>query len=133
MPASSNGSGKQGYTLPKLKLPTGEVYVFCMRCQRSCSKADKGAVVNYLQKPDPLKPKISFEQYQREMRDYIWAMTRETPLFDVEGGDIPGSCQFSVPALTKKRERDAEEFAALLKEKGWTEGNADTEQDLAFR
>jgi len=107
-----NGDGRQGASISKQILPTGELYAICVRCTREWRKPSKRAVI---------EGKMTFEAYQKQMREYIWAVTVDAPLFASDSGQPQASVTFRIPKLIKQQEKDDQEFGELCRKNGWRE------------
>ncbi len=103
------GDGKQGFAVSTQRLPTGEVYMLCMRCQREWHLPPKR---------DVLDGRMLLAEYRQKEREYHEAMSWEKPLFSTDSGEIPGSIQFRIPLLEARRAKDDAEFEAYLTRTG---------------
>ena len=101
-PGWFNGDGRWGYAVSPQKLPTGEIYFICFRCQKEWHMPKKGDVVRGL---------ISMEQYKAQAKEYMEVAAWDKPYF--EGSEICASVQFHIPELLRQENKDAEAFAKL--------------------
>jgi hypothetical protein len=99
-----NGDGKMGYTICTQQLPTGVIYMMCMRCQKEWWLPKKRDVLNGT---------LTLKQYRAQESEYYRVMALDKQLFEGEGG-VPASCQFRIPALESARLRDDSEFEVYL-------------------
>jgi len=105
-PGFFNGDGdKYGTCTALLKLPTGEVYVLCFRCQKEWHMPSKRDVID---------GKISLAQFVILSKEYNAAMAWPRKSFAPWNGEICEASQFHIPKLIQQKEKDNIDFNAYV-------------------
>jgi hypothetical protein len=104
-----NGDGKQGRTVATQRLPTGEIYHLCFRCQKEWRLPKKADVVAGRQ---------TLAQYRAQELEFYEVQAWDKPMFSTDSGEIPGSVQFRIPRLEQQKAKDDLEFDEFLTRTG---------------
>jgi hypothetical protein len=101
-PGFFNGDGERyGSSTALLKLPTGEVYALCFRCQKEWHAPSKRAVIN---------GQISAATYFKLLKEYNEVLEWPRKSFAPWQGEIAAASQFYIPKLKMQEEKDNREF-----------------------
>ena len=101
-----NGDGERyGSCTALLKLPTGEVYALCFRCQKEWHEPSKRSVIT---------GEMSLAQYYKALKEYNEVLEWPRKSFAPWQGEICAASQFFIPKLQQQKEKDNRDFVVHL-------------------
>ena len=101
-----NGDGERyGSCTALLKLPTGEVYALCFRCQKEWHAPSKRAVID---------GRLTLAQYFKDLKEYNEVLEWPRKSFAPWQGEIAAASQFYIPKLKIQQEHDNRDFVVML-------------------
>ena len=105
-PGFFNGDGERyGSSTAMLKLPTGEVYCLCFRCQKEWHEPSKR---------DVIEGRMTLATYFKRLKEYNEVLEWSRKSFAPWQGEICAASQFFIPKLRAQKEKDNLEFSVYM-------------------
>ena len=101
-----NGDGERyGSCTALLKLPTGEVYALCFRCQKEWREPSKR---------DVIAGHLSLAQYYKRLNEYNDVLSWPRKSFAPWQGEVCAASQFHIPKMIAQRAEDSRDFGIYV-------------------